>query len=274
MSRKPWFLYALLCADATVYTGVTTHLQRRLREHNAGRGARYTSGRRPVRMIGAWAFDDRGAAQSAEAQFRTLTRRAKLQYAATRSPVAGSSFVAGTILDSPPTPPRFCPRCGELLMRLEGQGNERDRRVCTGCGRIDYQNAKPCAGVLVVEDNRVMLIRRSIEPYEGWWDIPGGFLEIDELPGEAAIREVQEETGLKVTLTDLVGFYLGRYTSGESIRSTLNIYFVGRVVGGKEQPGEDAKAVAWFSLDELPERLAFDHASQAFEDWIDSTADG
>jgi 8-oxo-dGTP diphosphatase len=108
-----------------------------------------------------------------------------------------------------------------------------------------------------------------MDPFQGWWDIPGGFLEIDELPSEAAMREVEEKTGLTVTLTDLFGFYLGRYASGNLARSTLNIYFIGAQAGGEEKPGNDATELAWFAADELPDRIAFDHAREVFQDWRD-----
>ena len=87
-----WFLYALRCADGTLYTGVTTNLARRVAEHNAGRGARYTAGRCPVRLIAAWRFPDRGAAQRAEARFRRLRRARKLALAAQRLPFEGAAF--------------------------------------------------------------------------------------------------------------------------------------------------------------------------------------
>ena len=77
-AQTPWFFYALRCADDTLYAGVTTDLARRVAEHNAGRGARYTAGRCPARLVGAWRFPDRGAAQRAEARFRRLTRTRKL----------------------------------------------------------------------------------------------------------------------------------------------------------------------------------------------------
>ncbi|MGD2178463.1 MAG: GIY-YIG nuclease family protein [Anaerolineae bacterium] len=92
MSSSCWFLYALRCADDTLYTGVTTDLARRVGEHNSGQGARYTAGRRPVMLIGAWRFADRGAAQRAEARFRRLPRRRKLQHIARQLPFAGSAF--------------------------------------------------------------------------------------------------------------------------------------------------------------------------------------
>ncbi|MFQ6099780.1 MAG: GIY-YIG nuclease family protein [Anaerolineae bacterium] len=78
MGTYTWFLYVLRCADGTLYTGITTDLNRRVAEHNAGRGARYTAGRRPVTLLAAWRFPDRGAAQRAEACFRRLRRARKL----------------------------------------------------------------------------------------------------------------------------------------------------------------------------------------------------
>jgi putative endonuclease len=87
-----WFLYALRCADGTLYTGVTTHLARRETEHNAGRGARYTAGRRPVVLIAAWRFSERSSAQRAEARFRRLPRVRKLALIAQGSSFEGAAF--------------------------------------------------------------------------------------------------------------------------------------------------------------------------------------
>lgn len=72
------FVYILECADGTLYTGWTTDLERRINEHNAGRGARYTRGRRPVRLVYWESVTDQGAAMRREAALRRLTRRAKL----------------------------------------------------------------------------------------------------------------------------------------------------------------------------------------------------
>lgn len=91
-AQAPWFFYALRCADDTLYAGVTTDLARRMAEHNAGRGARYTAGRRPVRLVAAWRFPDRGAAQRAEARFRRLTRKRKLALIEQRLSFEGAPF--------------------------------------------------------------------------------------------------------------------------------------------------------------------------------------
>lgn len=75
----PWFLYVLECADGSLYTGITTDLERRLAQHNAGRGAAYTAARRPVRRLGSWRFHSRSAALRAEAAFKQQPRAAKLK---------------------------------------------------------------------------------------------------------------------------------------------------------------------------------------------------
>ncbi len=73
------FTYILECADGTLYTGWTEDLARRVRAHNAGRGARYTRGRRPVRLVYWEAQPSRNAAQRREAALRRLSRAQKQQ---------------------------------------------------------------------------------------------------------------------------------------------------------------------------------------------------
>ncbi len=73
-----WFLYVLRCDDGTLYTGVTTDIQRRLNEHNtSSRGAKYTKTRRPVKVVYWTGFKNRSAAQKAEYKFKQLTRKQK-----------------------------------------------------------------------------------------------------------------------------------------------------------------------------------------------------
>jgi putative endonuclease len=73
-----WFLYVLKCGDGTLYTGVTTNIQRRLKEHNtSSRGAKYTKTRRPVEMVYWTCFKDQSLAQKAEYKFKQLTRKQK-----------------------------------------------------------------------------------------------------------------------------------------------------------------------------------------------------
>ncbi len=79
-SEAVWWVYVLACADGTYYTGSTTDVARRLAEHAAGRGARYTRGRRPLSLVGSFACADRAEAARLEAQLKALSRRAKERY--------------------------------------------------------------------------------------------------------------------------------------------------------------------------------------------------
>lgn len=74
-----WYVYVLETADGTFYTGITSDLERRETQHNAGRGAKYTAVRRPVKIIAAWEAQNRSHALKLEYAFKQLTRLAKTQ---------------------------------------------------------------------------------------------------------------------------------------------------------------------------------------------------
>ena len=75
-----YYLYILKCADKTLYTGITTDLGRRVAEHNGGKiGARYTRGRRPVKLVFSKKFKSRSAAMKEECRIKKMTRKEKVE---------------------------------------------------------------------------------------------------------------------------------------------------------------------------------------------------
>lgn len=74
---KKWCLYVLLCGDGTLYCGITNDLERRIAQHSAGKGARYTRGRGPLKLLRSWRQKNKSAALKAEFAFKRLTRQAK-----------------------------------------------------------------------------------------------------------------------------------------------------------------------------------------------------
>jgi putative endonuclease len=76
-SLSAYHVYILRCADDTLYVGSTTNVDARERVHNAGRGAKYTAGRRPVRVVYSEAHESRSSAQKREYQLKRLSRTAK-----------------------------------------------------------------------------------------------------------------------------------------------------------------------------------------------------
>ena len=97
---------------------------------------------------------------------------------------------------------RFCPRCAGELAECEVRGHPRLR--CGSCGYIFYTAPAPVTCVLVVDDGRVLLVRRRYPPKTGQWCLPAGFVEPGEEPSESARRETEEETGLVVDITGLI----------------------------------------------------------------------
>lgn len=130
----------------------------------------------------------------------------------------------------------------------------------------------------MVRDGRLLLIRRSIDPWLGRWDIPGGFCEPDEHPEAAVVREVREETGLDVRVTGLLGIWMDAYgdASGSSY-TTMNCYYHAVTVDDGEpvvDPSEASEA-SWFDPAALPDEIAFpSHAVQVLAAWREAVASG
>lgn len=105
---------------------------------------------------------------------------------------------------------------------------------------------------------KVMLIKRDIPPFIGQWAIPGGFVHIDETLEEAALRELQEETGIKnVFLEQLYTFgNLGRDPRDRTI--TIAYYALINLIDQNIHAATDAREANWFTLTQIPQ-LAFDH---------------
>jgi len=109
-------------------------------------------------------------------------------------------------------------------------------------------------GSIIIEGDRVVLVKRAHPPIQGQWSIPGGVLEVGEMVSEAAIREAREETGLIVEPGELLGVF-DRILRDESKRVQYHyvlIDFLCRCVGGELLAASDAAEVRWFTREELP----------------------
>lgn len=154
----------------------------------------------------------------------------------------------------------FCSHCGAPL----AQGDAFAAQECRTCGMWHFHNSKPCAGALVVQNGRVLMAQRAIEPFKGFWDIPGGFLEAGELPEAGAKRELLEESGLEIELDGFLGMHIDTY--GNSNFYTLNMYYAAHVVSGTPRATDDVAALKWFAMDELPQEFAFAHEHRVMLD--------
>lgn len=141
----------------------------------------------------------------------------------------------------------YCPICGHALGTREEAG--RLRQVCENCGYIHYVNPVPAVGLLIEMDGGIVLIQRNHPPHQGRWALPSGYVEADESAEEGAIREAEEETGLKVEIIELAG--VNSFPEGPPL-SGIMIFYRARPVGGQLQAGDDASDVKVFPLDQIP----------------------
>ncbi len=148
----------------------------------------------------------------------------------------------------------FCSDCGSRLdERLMDDG--RERSVCGNCGRVFYDSPCVLVACYLCHRNRILWLRRGIAPAIGQWALPGGYMESGETPQEAASRELEEETGIRV---DPETMQLVSVSTVLHMTQT-HLVFRSEVDSVPEhQLTDEALEIAWFGLDEMPwAELAF-----------------
>jgi ADP-ribose pyrophosphatase YjhB (NUDIX family) len=162
---------------------------------------------------------------------------------------------------------RCCLRCGgRLVVALEG-GHR--RRRCPRCGWTYYANPVPAAAAVVIQRGRLLLGRRARPPYRGSWDLPGGFLETNELPFEALGRELREELGVGLRRATLIGFATDPYGPGGF--TVLSTIYRAHLTSHRLRPGDDVSDVTWFPLPRIPyPHIAFPKVRQFLHHYVKS----
>ncbi len=129
--------------------------------------------------------------------------------------------------------------------------------ICPHCGKDTgrYLTPAPTVDIIIETSGGIVLIRRKNPPYG--WAIPGGFVDYGESVEHAAVREAKEETGLDVKLTGLLGVYSD--PARDPRFHTISTVFIAKAEGIPVGL-DDAAEAQIFTLDALPEPLAFDHA--------------
>jgi ADP-ribose pyrophosphatase YjhB (NUDIX family) len=145
-----------------------------------------------------------------------------------------------------------CSKCGELLKRGIPPGDDRERYICTACGRIHYRNPRMVVGCIPRWEGRLLLCRRAIQPRHGTWTLPAGYLENRESVEEGARRELHEEARASARDWQPYGLY--------NIRHVSQVYLIFRatLASADFAAGEETLEARLFEEDSIPwDRLAF-----------------
>jgi ADP-ribose pyrophosphatase YjhB (NUDIX family) len=159
---------------------------------------------------------------------------------------------------------RFCPRCGTPFERRRFKPSEPERPVCPQCGFVFYLDPKIAVGTIIATaENRLVLVRRAIEPGYGKWVFPGGYVDRGEPLTDAALREAREESGLVVRLDALVNIY--SYPG----RTPIIVVYAATAVGGTLCIDDECLESAEFDAAQLPwDELAFRSTHEGLRDYL------
>jgi len=163
----------------------------------------------------------------------------------------------------------FCSHCGAPVTLKVPAGDSLPRHVCDACNTIHYSNPKLVVGSLPVWEDQVLLCRRAIEPRQGFWTLPAGFMENNETMTDAAIRETLEEASARVELEGLYTLVSIPYIS------QVHVIYRARLLDLDFAPGVESLDVALFREAEIPwDELAFRSVALTLRHFFDDRRQG
>jgi 8-oxo-dGTP diphosphatase len=161
-------------------------------------------------------------------------------------------------------PYSYCPMCGGELEPRSLKQTEPERLVCVRCGFVFYLDPKVAVGTIIRDEaNRIVLVRRAIEPGYGKWVYPGGYVDRGELVMDAAVREAREEAGLQVRLDHLINVY--SYPG----RAPVIIVYAASILGGSLAVDDEGLEARFFEPHEIPwDELAFPSTHDGLSEYL------
>ena len=158
---------------------------------------------------------------------------------------------------------RFCPVCGGSLGHLTLKEQEPQRLVCSRCDFVFYLDPKVVACCVVEMDGRIVLLKRDIDPRKGKWVLPGGYVDRGEEVSAAALRETEEECGLRARIKGLLGVY--SYPG----RMAVVVVYLAEYVSGDLVAADESQEAKLYLKEEVPwEELAFQSTVDALRDYF------
>lgn len=138
------------------------------------------------------------------------------------------------------------------------------RAVCPQCRFVLYEQPKVGAGTLITDGDRLLLVKRAQDPWAGYWNLPAGYVERDEAPESAALRETREETGFDAASDGLFGVF--HFTDDPRGAGILIVYRA-HLAGGSVAVASEVMQLQWFSRPDIPKSIAGGGHDAAISAW-------
>jgi len=158
---------------------------------------------------------------------------------------------------------KYCSNCGDRVAQIVPDGDSKARWVCNACDTIHYQNPKIVVGCVPEIDNRILLCKRAIEPRQGFWTVPAGFMELGETIAEGAARETLEEACAEVEIGHLFA------SVDVPHAGQVHLFFTAKLLG-EFAAGYETLEADLFGKDEIPwDEIAFRSGIFALRKYLD-----
>lgn len=148
----------------------------------------------------------------------------------------------------------FCPSCKTVLHRKKI--DNRNLLNCSKCGFTFWNNPKPVVSVVLKKRGKILLIQRNKAPLKGYWCLPGGYVNYEEAPEAAAVRETKEETSLDIKINKLIGVF---QIDNDPRGVNLDLIYSGKITKGKIKLNAESSKYHFFPFAKLPELIAYKH---------------
>jgi len=157
---------------------------------------------------------------------------------------------------------QYCVKCGTQMIWQPEEG--RQREVCPACGYIHYLHLKVAVAAQIELGGQLLLLKRAQDPWKGYWNLPAGYVEVDESLEDAVKREVWEETGYMVRVEELVGNY---FFDDDPRGNGILLVFRAVIVSGDLHPNHESAEITYFSWDTLPMNICGAGHLRAVASW-------
>ncbi len=152
-----------------------------------------------------------------------------------------------------------------LFSRRAPEDDDRERMVCERCGFVNYENPKIVVGSVATWEDRILLCRRAIDPRDGYWTLPAGYLELNESAEAGALREAWEEARARLEIDQLLATY------AITRISQVQLIYRARLLSPDVSAGPESREVGLFTWNEIPwDELAFPSVHWALAHYRDT----